>query len=77
MFVFSINGREVGSKDQSRPTTFKDVKLWAGDNFLPTADVELRNFKLNYNPTTTPQPPTILSGNTIFFCASAVYCTSF
>ena len=42
-FTVTINGKKVGSVENKDPRTFKDVKVFAGDNFHPAADATYRN----------------------------------
>ena len=43
MYTINLNGAEVHSVVNSDAREFKDVKLFAGDNFFPPADASYKN----------------------------------
>ena len=43
MYTINLNGAEVHSVVNSDARVFKDVKLFAGDNFFPPADASYKN----------------------------------
>ena len=42
-FIVTINGKEFHKVENKDPRTFQNVKVFAGNNFFPAADVTYRN----------------------------------
>merc|ERR1719219_611716 len=42
-FIVTIDGKEIRKVENKDPMTFQDVKVFAGDKFLPAADVAYNN----------------------------------
>ena len=42
-FIVTIDGNEFHKVENKDPKTFEDVKVFAGNNFMPAADASYRN----------------------------------